>query len=406
MGEIGDKLITVGVGLGLLAGTWFIWFLSGVVNNFFNTKKWSWKRMLEDIAKTCVMGLAMLAWVALAEVLDWYTTQVGMDISALLDGASTTGLIGIICGGSGYYIMKAFRNFGSFIGTEHVATQVGEANYKAVADTTVQMVNNIVTALYTPKEAVEAHNKFEEAGGLGAAYRVDISSYDAFRAQVLGRGYDVDGYYGYQCWDGCALLWQQLGKSLLTGGNNARGCWINCRAQNAGTDFELITDVTKIKRGMVLVFNCGDYGHIGFADEDYHSGSYIRLLGQNQGGTPVGINGGAGFNVINMSLGTFLGAFAYKPWLSGQQPDKPTPVKPDVSGQNPDKSTEAGSAVKKGDKVWVLKYVDVKGTALIPLQATPYSVYQSSPSTKTAVLKSDDGDIYARMSWDNIQKVD
>lgn len=404
MNGIGDKLITVGVGLALLAGTWFIWFLSGVVNNFFNTKKWSWKRMLEDIAKTFVMGLAMLAWVVLAEVLDWYTTQVGMDISALLDGASTTGLIGIICGGSGYYIMKAFRNFGSFIGTEHVATKVGEANYKAVSEATVQMVNNIVTALYTPKEAAEAHAKFEEEGGLGSVYVLDISSYDAFRKQVIGKGFDVDNYYGYQCWDGVALLWQQLGRSLLCGRDNARGCWIRSRIANAGADFELVTDVTKIKRGMVLVFSTGDYGHIGFADEDYHGGDYIRLLGQNQGGTPVGTAGGAGFNVINMSLATFLGAFAYKPWFekSGQSPDTSTTIKPVASGQETDKS----ATIKKGDLVRVLKYIDVNGTLLrVDQQSTPFLVFQSSKTTRTAVLKSDDGDIYARMSWDNIQKV-
>lgn len=403
MEDIENKLITVGVGLALLAGTWFIWFLSGVVNNFFNADKWSWKRMLEDIAKTCAMGLTMLAWVALAEGLDWYTAQVGMDISALLDGASTTGLIGIICGGSGYYIMKAFRNFGSFIGTEHVAKQVGETNYKAVADGTIQMVNNIVTELYTPKEAIEAHNDFEEAGGLGAMYVVDISSYDVFRTQVLERGYDIDESYGYQCWDGCALLWQQLGRSLLTGRDNARGCWTRCRSENAGTDFELITDVTKIKRGMVLVFGTGEYGHIGFADEDYHGSNYIRLLGQNQGGTPVGAAGGAGFNVINMSLATFLGAFAYKPWLSGQNTAKPAQSTPTITTKDPVKS----ETIKKGDRVRILEYVDANGIPLrTDFQTTPFLVYQSRKSDRTAVLKSDDGDIYARMRWNNIKKVE
>lgn len=145
MNNIIDKLITVGVGLALLAGTWFIWFLSGVANNLFSSKKWSWRRMAEDVVKTFIMGISILAWVVVAEVLNWYTVQVGMDISQLLDGASITGLVAIICGGSGYYVAKAFRNFAKFIGTNHVATQVGNANYDAVAKPIKEFLETITT---------------------------------------------------------------------------------------------------------------------------------------------------------------------------------------------------------------------------------------------------------------------
>lgn len=372
--------------------------------------RWSWERFWDDLSFRLSIGYSMVAAVIACDVAYWMAPLLGITFSDTAAGKINAGLIiglPFIAGlnelVAGIKLLVKFWKYKENMeALEMTANNIdyNSANYQAITSSTVQMVNNIVTALYTPKEAVEAHNKFEESGGLGAVFVLDISSYAAFRTQVLGKGYDVDGYYGYQCWDGCALLWQQLGKSLLTGGDNARGCWTRMRDQNAGTEFGLITDVTKIKRGMVLVFGTGQYGHIGFADEDYHGGNYIRLLGQNQGGTPVGVNGGAGFNVINMSLVTFLGAFVYKPWLSGQQPDTPTPNKPTVSGQNPDKST----TIKKGDYVRVLKYVDVNGTALMQLQSTPYLVYQSSPSTRTAVLKSDDGDIYARISWDNIQK--
>ncbi len=148
-----DKLITVGVGLALLGGTWFIWFVSGVANNLFSETKWSWRRTFEDVVKTLLMGMTILAWVVIAEALDWYTQQVGMDISALLDGASITGLIAVICGGSGYYVMKAFRNFGAFIGTDHVANKVGEANYKEVATVAKNTIKEIAEAL-TPEHTV------------------------------------------------------------------------------------------------------------------------------------------------------------------------------------------------------------------------------------------------------------
>lgn len=395
MGDIGDKLITVGVGLALLAGTWFIWFLSGVVNNFFNTKKWSWKRMLEDIAKTCVMGLAMLAWVALAEVLDWYTTQVGMDISALLDGASTTGLIGIICGGSGYYIMKAFRNFGSFIGTEHVATQVGEANYKGVSGDVKNAVKALADAL-TP-EHLQISQQSDATATITAAEVEEILEAEGRGADIspLSRTLpdgDTDGGKGWQCSKYAGYL--ATGKRQYStahpdyGPVNGRDMvdylintfgWMECQKQD----------------GAIFSYETGRWGHTGIVKDAKNN------IVSDANWKPLTVS----THYINLDA---VGAryCCPKSMLSGQEPDKPTPVKPVVSGQNPDKSTEAGSAVKKGDKVWVLKYVDVKGTALIPLQATPYSVYQSSPSTKTAVLKSDDGDIYARMSWDNIQKVD
>lgn len=160
MGNILDKLITVGVGLALLAGTWFIWFLSGVANNLFSEKKWSWRRMLEDVVKTLLMAIGILAWVVVAEVLDWYTLQVGMDISQLLDGASITGLIAIICGGSGYYLMKAFRNFAKFIGTDHVANKIGEANYEAVAQPIKDFIETITTK--TDKEHLQDEGASEE----------------------------------------------------------------------------------------------------------------------------------------------------------------------------------------------------------------------------------------------------
>lgn len=31
-----------------------------------------------------------------------------------------------------------------------------------------------------------------------ALVQVDISSYDSFRSDTIGNGYDIDGFYGYQ----------------------------------------------------------------------------------------------------------------------------------------------------------------------------------------------------------------
>lgn len=159
--------------------------------------------------------------------------------------------------------------------------------------------------------------------------KVNVSSYDAFRNAVLGNGYDVDGAYGCQCYDGAAVqLFSATGRKLSTGGTGAaRGCWevASARNYNAGSEYELIWDKTQIKRGDMIVWSMNSkWGHIGFADQDYN-GNYLKTLGQNQQGDGSGYP----FTIANISLNTFLGAFRYKNWKAvGPTPTpKPTPAK-------------------------------------------------------------------------------
>ena len=165
-------------------------------------------------------------------------------------------------------------------------------------------------SIKTPNDLAEKHADFEAEGGQGSVYSVDASSYDAFRNNVINHGYDIDNYYGFQCWDGAALLWQQIGRDLSTGGTGAaKGCWTHARDKNAGSDFDVVTSQNNLRRGDVIVFGGGQYGHIGFVDRINGDGT-INVLGQNQNG---GVNGSP-FNVIRMSLGNFLGAFRFKRW--------------------------------------------------------------------------------------------
>jgi len=185
-------------------------------------------------------------------------------------------------------------------------------------------------SIKTPNDLAEKHAGFEADGGQGSVYSVDVSSYDAFRNNVVNHGYDIDNYYGFQCWDGAALLWQQIGRDLSTGGTGAaKGCWTNARDKNAGSDFDVVTSQTSLRRGDVIVFGGGQYGHIGFVDRINGDGT-INVLGQNQNG---GVNGSP-FNVIRMSLGNFLGAFRFKRWNVEppviQQPSQYKPVTDDV----------------------------------------------------------------------------
>lgn len=154
------------------------------------------------------------------------------------------------------------------------------------------------------------------------------STYDAWKSAVNGNGYDADGYYGCQCWDLCAEFWYNLGfprgyPVTQTGGNgSAWMCWTYSKDINKGDKFDLIYNLSDVKRGDVIVWEgTTSYpdGHIGFADEDYNGSGSIAVLGQNQGsgGTPPPIshpNGGTTANVKTLGTIGFLGAFRYKEW--------------------------------------------------------------------------------------------
>ena len=168
-----------------------------------------------------------------------------------------------------------------------------------------------------------------------ALVEVDISSYDAFRSDTIGNGYDIDGYYGYQCWDYCALMWGNIGRYghagtqyaypyLQTGtGGYAYECWTQSRYQNAGTQFDLIELLSLVKKGDIVVLDKGRYtgdiaGHIAFADEDYSGGNTLRLVGQNQENASAEYGHVVTADVMDVTK--FLGAFRYKNWLPPTPP--------------------------------------------------------------------------------------
>lgn len=167
---------------------------------------------------------------------------------------------------------------------------------------------------------------------------INISSYDGFRTDALvraglGLGYDVDGYFGYQCWDLAAELWMNIPEFQNSGlwphtGPElaAMECWTVSRDANAGSSFYLVYNYADVKRGDVIVLGpsaISNVGHIAFADQDYNGNNRMNLLGQNQ----VNPNATTGHipTVTELTVGSvFLGAFRYKAW---NQPTPPTSAK-------------------------------------------------------------------------------
>lgn len=162
---------------------------------------------------------------------------------------------------------------------------------------------------------------------------VDISSYSSFRNTIMGNGYDCDNAYGAQCMDLFMLLNYNVGgypsPPYVSASPNgyAYELWSNptSRAYNASNKYDLITSVSQLKRGDMIVTGATSAvptGHNAFCDADYDANrGYIPIVGQNQGGTPFP-SGGACVNSINWYYTDFLGAFRLKRW----QTPTPTPI--------------------------------------------------------------------------------
>lgn len=112
-------------------------------------------------------------------------------------------------------------------------------------------------------------------------------NYQDFKNEVLGNGYDIDGYYGNQCWDGYAKYCQCLGvpyaSCFVTG--YVRDLWEQ-RASNGILNY--FDEVSVMQAGDVAIFKVVEgvtpYSHVAIFDSDVGNG-YGNFLGQNQGAT-------------------------------------------------------------------------------------------------------------------------
>lgn len=335
LSAIRDMIVSA-EGLALLGIVYALWWLTGRIPNLFSPKKWDWKRGAEDLCKLLLMVTVLITLIGVANIGAQFWAGLGFDITEGVSEFSSYALMAAMGAGFVYYGKLAAANAWTWFKLKRENSLKGDKNkfdegVEIYGDATIKAIGEIFSAedLNTEEGLAEETLKAEEEeiGGRGKYYPISIGSYDQFRAQVIGKGFDIDGAYGNQCWDGAALLWQQLGRTLQTGNGCAYGCWTLKRNENAGTNFQLITNKADVKRGDVIVFQGGQYGHIGFADENYLGGTYIKLLGQNQGAA----NGN--FNVINMSMAGFLGAFRFKGWVASPTNPQPQPTTPQKSNE-------------------------------------------------------------------------
>lgn len=303
MDELINQLITAGTGLGLLGGTYLVWLLTGVANNLFSTKKWSWKRMFEDVAKTALMCVAILAWVAVCYCTDWFATKMGVDISALLDGASIAGVIGGIIGGTVFYLGKAYKNIAAFVNSDHVEVVVENPDYKAVADKVKEFADSIVAKtdeFQLIDDGVTLDGEVVEDAGLGGL----INTYpEPYRSAPKDSMIDPSTCYNRECVSYCAWkICETKGVWPVRTGSMSAKYWVD---RLPSWSYQ---EVVAPRNGgkYVGVVTGGQYGHVVWFEFDSTISEYnYASLGN--------------YNVREVNLGEYR-------WFEVEAPDTPAPT--------------------------------------------------------------------------------
>lgn len=166
----------------------------------------------------------------------------------------------------------------------------------------------------------------------------------AFRNATLGKCIIANNYYGAQCVSLSRVFWwSYANRDVSTCGTGMAKGMMNCAAQNAGNDFDIYwkDSAWKIQAGDWLIFNGGQYGHVGMALGGVTNG-YVALLGENQGGSACQ-GGGAATNIINISIKNLIGF--YRPKAYNKPAPQPTPIPTPI----PTPAKELTYTYKKGD---------------------------------------------------------
>ena len=164
---------------------------------------------------------------------------------------------------------------------------------------------------------------------LGSIEEVDTSSPEAFKKSTLGRCIIANNYYGAQCVSlARAFWWNYAGFDVSTCGTGLAKGMMNCYEENAKDKFKVIWSVDEIQDGTWIVLDGSRTGHICMALGKVNNG-YVTCLGENQGGIPCEYGvGGAGTNIINLSVKNFIGGYTPIDYIVPEP--VPTPDTPDT----------------------------------------------------------------------------
>lgn len=199
-----------------------------------------------------------------------------------------------------------------------------------------------------------------EYSDLGWAETYNTSSPQAFKNDTFGKCIYANNRFGAQCVSLARVFWWSYAdRDVSTCGTGMAKGMMNCAGDNAGADFDVYWADSKnnIQAGDWLVFDGGQYGHIGMAMGPVVNG-YVTLLGENQGGRACD-RGGAATNVINISVKNLIGFYRPKAYVKPAPAPEPTPEPEPVSGD------VISYKVNKGDTLGsILRLAGYAGTRL------------------------------------------
>lgn len=161
---------------------------------------------------------------------------------------------------------------------------------------------------------------------LGWAETYNTSSPTAFRNDTIGKCIYANNRFGAQCVSLARVFWwSYANRDVSTCGTGMAKGMMNCADQNAGNDFLVYWAESrdKIQAGDWLVFDGGQYGHVGMALGPVTNG-YVTLLGENQGGVKCD-GGGAATNIINISIKNLIGYYRPIDYVKPEPQPTPTP---------------------------------------------------------------------------------
>lgn len=161
---------------------------------------------------------------------------------------------------------------------------------------------------------------------LGWSEWYDTSSPEAFKDDTLNKCIYANNYYGAQCVSLARVFWwSYANRDVSTCGTGMAKGMMNCAEENAGTDFLIYWADSKneIQAGDWLVFDGGQFGHVGMALGVVNNG-YVALLGENQGGRYCE-GGGAATNIINLNIKNLIGFYRPIAYIKPEPEPEPTP---------------------------------------------------------------------------------
>ena len=161
---------------------------------------------------------------------------------------------------------------------------------------------------------------------LGWAEWYPTETPEAFKDATLGHCIYANNYFGAQCVSLARVYWWSYAdRDVSTCGTGMAKGMMNCAEQNAGDDFVVYWADSKndIQAGDWLVFDGGQYGHVGMALGPVENG-YVALLGENQGGRTCE-GGGAATNIINISVKNLIGFYRPKSYIKPEPEPEPQP---------------------------------------------------------------------------------